>query len=284
MKKLVLLIAGAALILAGAMAFAQETKEVEPPPFNPGDASSTGGPDPFGYTYIDSNEPGGPVYLFKDISGSGTDMNEGDDSNHELALGFMFDFYGVMYDTVWVASNGAIAFAPGYFGLGNECIPDDTGYNTDTYIGGYWDDLDCPEPGYGGAVYYELGGSPGSQKMIVQWNNCVHYATSDTTTFQLVLFEGTNNILAQYADPSNEAGSGGTGGIQGDANTGLQYFCNEAVLTADLAVCYVHPDSTDPDCSKDGGDDGGVPATTGIGIALLVVLLGGGSAYFLRRK
>jgi hypothetical protein len=33
-----------------------------------------------------------------------------------------------------------------------------------------------------------------------------------------------------------------------------------------------------------GGDGGGVPATTGIGIALLVLLMGGGSAYFLRRK
>jgi hypothetical protein len=34
----------------------------------------------------------------------------------------------------------------------------------------------------------------------------------------------------------------------------------------------------------DGGDGGGVPATTGIGVAALVLLMGGGSAYFLRRK
>jgi hypothetical protein len=33
-----------------------------------------------------------------------------------------------------------------------------------------------------------------------------------------------------------------------------------------------------------GGDGGGVPATTGIGLVLLVLALGGGSAYFLRRK
>ena len=38
------------------------------------------------------------------------------------------------------------------------------------------------------------------------------------------------------------------------------------------------------DDGGDGGDDGGVPATTGIGIALMVLLLGGSSAYFLRRK
>jgi hypothetical protein len=33
-----------------------------------------------------------------------------------------------------------------------------------------------------------------------------------------------------------------------------------------------------------GGDGGGVPATTGVGLVLLVLALGGGSAYFLRRK
>jgi lysyl endopeptidase len=33
-----------------------------------------------------------------------------------------------------------------------------------------------------------------------------------------------------------------------------------------------------------GGDGGGVPATTGIGLVLLVLAVGGGSAYFLRRK
>jgi hypothetical protein len=33
-----------------------------------------------------------------------------------------------------------------------------------------------------------------------------------------------------------------------------------------------------------GGDGGGTPATTGVGLVLLVLALGGGSAYFLRRK
>ena len=40
------------------------------------------------------------------------------------------------------------------------------------------------------------------------------------------------------------------------------------------------------DGGGDGGDGGGepVPSTTGIGIALLVLLLGGSGAYLLRRK
>lgn len=45
-------------------------------------------------------------------------------------------------------------------------------------------------------------------------------------------------------------------------------------------------DEGTPDDGGGGGDDGGggVPATTGVGLVLLVLALGGGSAYFLRRK
>jgi hypothetical protein len=41
---------------------------------------------------------------------------------------------------------------------------------------------------------------------------------------------------------------------------------------------------TGPDDGGSGDDGGDVPATTGVGLMLLVLALGGGSAYFLRRK
>jgi subtilisin-like proprotein convertase family protein len=53
------------------------------------------------------------------------------------------------------------------------------------------------------------------------------------------------------------------------------------------AWCLVVNEDGGDDGGDDGGGDdggGGVPATTGIGLVLIVLALGGGSAYFLRRK
>jgi hypothetical protein len=53
----------------------------------------------------------------------------------------------------------------------------------------------------------------------------------------------------------------------------------------DLSIQILGPDTGDGGDGGDGGDDGGdVPATTTIGLVLMVLALGGGSAYFLRRK
>ena len=68
-----------------------------------------GGPDGFGYRYIDSNEDGGPTFAYEDISLTGTvsDVSDDDDSVEIFVpLGFSFTFYGDPFINVNISSNG----------------------------------------------------------------------------------------------------------------------------------------------------------------------------------
>lgn len=209
---------------------------------------STGGPDPFGYTFIDSAEPGGPTFDWYDISTTGTDMGLTDDSHfYPITLPFTFDFYGTGHTEIAVGSNGVVYFEDVYLGLANTCLPGTNSYGVNTFIAVYWDDLN---PSVGGAVYYEIIGTAPDRRLIVQWQDVPNFGTTDPITVQAVLFEGSNNIRLQYLDPSSEAGSGATVGIQGDATTNaLEYSCDAASLSPDLAICFAHPAGGDPTCS-----------------------------------
>ena len=74
----------------------------------------TGGPDDFGYRWIDSNADGGPAYIWNDISATGQSaiMHNvptfaGDDNFCEpIDFGFDFPFYGSTYSHFYVDING----------------------------------------------------------------------------------------------------------------------------------------------------------------------------------
>ena len=206
----------------------------------------TGGPDPFGYTYKDSDEPGGPMFDWIEISGTGQNLGLTDDSHiFPLNLPFPFNFYGVDYNQIAVGSNGSVYFVDSYLGLGNVCLPGDGGYGVWDFIVGMWDDLN---PGAGGAVYYEALNYKGQDIAVVEWYQVPHFGTTDDMTYEIILFPN-GSILIQYLDPSNEAGSGATVGIQGyweNPSYYLEYSCNAAALDYNLAICFAYPGS--PGC------------------------------------
>ena len=72
-----------------------------------GGGARAGGPDAFGYTWLDSNEAGGPTFSWADISATGTLLLLGDDElSGPHPIGFCFDFYGIVYEEFSVSSNG----------------------------------------------------------------------------------------------------------------------------------------------------------------------------------
>jgi len=215
---------------------------------------SAGGPDAFGYRYMDSDEPGGPAFQWVDISETGTSLSLNgydDDYVFPVEIGFPFTFYGQTFTEAAVGTNGHVYFQDDYLGYGNDCIPADTGYSvTENFIAAYWNDLVI----YPGEVYVQTLGTPGSRRFVVQFQDVQFYgcggdgpvsATLAPTalSFEVILHEADGSILLQYLQPAMgcsgyDNGADATIGIQRDPSLGLQYSCFEPSLQPGLAILF----------------------------------------------
>jgi len=191
------------------------------------------------YTYDDMVS-----YSFEDISSTGTNLFLSDDGYSSVSLPFTFTFYSTDYNIVTIGSNGKIYFSYTYHDYYNGCIPVDT--YVDTFIAPFWDDLN---PSSGGAVYWEVRGTAPERRLIVQWHQVPLYYNYGAGTFQAILYEGSNNILFQYADvqfgdSSYNNGVSATVGLQKNPTSGLQYSCNTASLSDSLAIKFIKTSTT----------------------------------------
>ena len=149
-------------------------------------------------------------YSFIDVAASGgaSVLTSTDDGVAALALPFGFSFYGTSYSNLCVSSNGAAYFssAPGACAAAadfeNTDLSNTPSPGDQPSLFPLWSDLVLAGPGAG--VFYQTQGvDAGSRKFIVQWNNA--YPLSKDTgvspnamIFEMILFEGSNQILFQY--------------------------------------------------------------------------------------
>jgi len=187
-----------------------------------------GGPDGFGYIWIDSDEPGGPTYDWVDISGTGEVVGGGDDANHgPFNLGFDFPFYDQVYDVVRVCTNGWLSFIDTDTEYTNQGIPNSSSPNA--LLCPFWDDLN---PSTGGTIYYLADAA--NQRFIVQWEGVPHYYADGAEYFQVILYaDGT--IVYQYETVYD--GTSATVGIENPTGTdGLEIVYNAPYLHDGLAI------------------------------------------------
>jgi hypothetical protein len=219
-----------------------------------------GGPDLFGYTFLDSDEAGGPIYSWVEITGTNNIPFLDYSSHGPYAVGFTFNYYGTDYTEFYAGSDGILTFGTGATATTNQCpLPSTTTPNN--LIAGIWDDLDNDTAIPNGTGWYEtyaagscpFGGYAGAC-LIVEWAGMYHYGSSppDDLTFEIILFDD-NDFLIQIADASSEAGSGSTTGIENaDGSDGLTYFCNTVDSIADMrAIQFYYPQAAQPDIVVD---------------------------------
>lgn len=175
----------------------------------------TKGPDAGNYTATDS-----AVYSFIDLTaggGSASVLSGIDDGVSLLTLPFAFQFYGTSYTLACVSANGIVSFVTSP----SACTATSDFVNTDLSstappgdrpsIVPYWTDLTFQVSG-AGAVYYQTQGAPGSQQFILQWSNAYLQNSPNQVTFEVVLSEGSNQILFQYQTADFGQGTAGTDG------------------------------------------------------------------------
>ncbi len=149
------------------------------------------------YVVQSSEDPDSPVsYSFEDISGT-ANLGLGDDDVAVQNIGFTFEFFGVNYTQLEVTSNGALAFTIGDGGNTTVVSGCDTGSDPNNVIFGFHDDLD---PSAGGSVHAARRGSAPNRRFIAQYENVPISGLSETVTFQIVLFEGSNEFVVRYQD------------------------------------------------------------------------------------
>ena len=157
--------------------------------YQSGPVTGFGGPDGFGYSWVDSDYPGGPVYDWYDISGIGDVVGEGGNFG-PFPLGFDFSYYGEIFSSVRVGTKGWLSFTSASGTYTNQSIPN--ALEPNNMLAPFWDDL---SPSFGGTVYYFA--DAGNDRFIVQWDAVWHFPDGPPETFQAIL-NADGSIIYQY--------------------------------------------------------------------------------------
>jgi len=202
-----------------------------------------GGPDLFGYYWIDSDISGGPAFAWDDISATGVEVaDELDDDNFfgPIPLGFDFPFYNETYSEFYIGSNGIIGFdTTNMKSRYKKWIPNDTAPNA--IIAWMWDDLDPTDSDNADRkVYYDTTGG----HCVIMFENYSEYGAyaGDVITAEVIL-EPDGTITIQYLSIASgfDIGSSTVGIESPDGTDGLEVAYLTEYVHDGLAVRFFMP-------------------------------------------
>ena len=251
MKKRLLMTACCCHLLSGlAMAASEHPEEQRILPY-----LAAGGPDAYGYTWADSNEPGGPVFNWIDITGIGTQVTglADDNSVAMIPMGMNFQYYWITFSEIKIGSNGWFSFDD----VSNvaHCFPTipSPGGAGDNLVAPFMTDLNFTGAGNPGEVYYYHDDV--NDLFIVSFINVPWWVNANpafigSNTFQLILSGADNNIIFQYED-MDQVNFNDTGGCLQDLSIGFENttgnvgltISTETVPADNYAIQITYPDT-----------------------------------------
>ncbi len=201
-----------------------------------------GGPDDYGYMYIDNEEVEGPDWAWVDITATGLLVEGLADDNYvgPYAMGIDFPFYGDTYTDIYIQSNGTLSFFDAYVSLSNYEMPYAGWIPYEAMIAWFWDDLNANN---GGEVYIEAVDMGDQMACVIQYVEYHDYwPSTGYCDFEIIMYEdGTILMMYDYISDDMNVDSC-TNGIQNAmADIGLTYVYNNDPVGypySGLAVMY----------------------------------------------
>jgi hypothetical protein len=220
--------------------------------------AGSGGPDPYGYIWKDSNEPGINFQWVDITTRPGAVQIQGladDNAVGPFSIGWDFHYYWSDFSSVKVGSNGWISFS----NVGNiaSCFPviPTAGGVGDNIVAPFMSDLtfissDVLNPNQGELWYW----TNNVDSFVIQWVNVPWWrnATTDwigSNTFELILSGRDSAITFQYQNTDATNFPGGTGcptfmeiGIENvTGNLGLNHSTGNVIPPDNYVVRYIYP-------------------------------------------
>ena len=215
----------------------------------------TGGPDAFGYTWIDSAEPMGPSFNWIDLTNTpGAVQVAGltdDNSVGVIPIGFDFTFYWSDYNSIKIGSNGWLSFD----NVSNiaHCFPSipTPGGSGNNFLAPFMSDLIMVGNGNPAQVWTYTNNLDQfiiSYIDVPYWANTAQGYSNVTNSFQVILSGTDNSITFQYLN-SNSNPADGLGcptdlviGIENlTGNIGLEHSV-ETLPSDNSVIRFIYPD------------------------------------------
>ena len=100
-----------------------------------------------------------------------------DDTSDPIPLGFNTPFYGTLFGSIQVCTNGWLSFTSTATSYSNQPLPNSGA--PENLVAPFWDDQDVIS---GGQVFFQSFGN----RAIVQWNNVPHHTSGGPYTYQAI--------------------------------------------------------------------------------------------------
>lgn len=236
--------------------------------------ADSGGPDTYGYIWKDSNEPGGPVYNWIDITTTGMQVSGLADDNvvGPFSLTVGFPYYWYQTGSFWIGSNGYISFQNTNIASPFPLIPQAGGGND--FIAGLMSDLNFAGANNPAECWMFDNGA----ELIISYINVPFWSPTapggfdGSNTFQFILDRADSTITLQYQNMTGTTQNNdvtiGIESVTGDI--GLMHS-NDSIPVNNYAIRFYNPSSpllsvTDATCNWL-TDDANVGHMRGLGAA-----------------